>query len=411
MQYKFTAVNSKNKKSQGFVNAENRVNAIAQLQIKGLTPIYLTNTIQKDKQPTSIWEKDITGENIHKVKIKKTKLFIFMNQMGFMMKAGVSLPMSMGILIEGEKDKKLKKILGEINEDLYTGVSISSSMAKFNAFPKVIINIVQAGEANGRLDTAFERCAHILDKEVRLKAKIKGATGYPLFLLVLTLILVIIMNALVLPNFVKIFEDFDSELPAITLAVMAVSSFITTKWYWILITIGLITLTYIILLKKNYQFALAKDKLVFSLPLMGSLLKQSYIARLCLIMSSLVDAGVDIVKSLEISRDVIPNRYMKDSLTQVIAEVKVGSSINASMARFSVFDSLLISMIRVGEETGMLYETLEKMATLYEQQTDESTKRLTSAMEPTMTIVIASIVGTVVISIVIPMFSMYSIIA
>ncbi len=411
MHYHYTAVNIKNKKSHGFINAENKADAIAHLQEEGLTALSLTNEAEKSAAPKSIWEMELTGSDIHKAKIQKKKLLTIMNQMGIMIKAGVSLSMAMGVLIDGEKDKKVKQILNEMNDDLYTGIPISDSMTKFKAFPEIIVNIVQSGEANGRLDTAFERCAKILDKEIQLTAKLKGATGYPIFLLILTVFLMIVMNAFVLPNFVSIFKEFDAKLPAITIFVMSVSSFITTKWYLIVLGVFLIIFTFVILRKKYYPFALTVDRLLLLIPGVGTLLKQSYIARFCRIMSSLVEAGVDIVKALEISRDVIPNRFMKDKLTQIIGEVKVGSSINASMARFPVFDALLVSMIKVGEESGMLFETMEKMATLYEQQTDETTKRLTSAMEPAMTVIIAVVVGTVVISIVIPMFGMYNVIS
>ena len=411
LHYHYTAVNIKNKKSHGFINAENKADAIAHLQEEGLTALSLTNEAEKGTAPKSIWEMELTGSDIHKAKIQKKKLLTIMNQMGIMIKAGVSLSMAMGVLIDGEKDKKVKQILNEMNDDLYTGIPISDSMTKFKAFPEIIVNIVQSGEANGRLDTAFERCAKILDKEIQLTAKLKGATGYPIFLLILTVFLMIVMNAFVLPNFVSIFKEFDAKLPAITIFVMSVSSFITTKWYLIVLGVFLIIFTFVILRKKYYPFALAVDRFLLLIPGVGTLLKQSYIARFCRIMSSLVEAGVDIVKALEISRDVIPNRFMKDKLTQIIGEVKVGSSINASMARFPVFDALLVSMIKVGEESGMLFETMEKMATLYEQQTDETTKRLTSAMEPAMTVIIAVVVGTVVISIVIPMFGMYNVIS
>ena len=411
LHYHYTAVNYKNKKSHGFINAENKADAIAHLQEEGLTALSLTNEAEKGAAPKSIWEMELTGSDIHKAKIQKKKLLTIMNQMGIMIKAGVSLSMAMGVLIDSEKDKKVKQILNEMNDDLYTGIPISDSMTKFKAFPEIIVNIVQSGEANGRLDTAFERCAKILDKEIQLTAKLKGATGYPIFLLILTVFLMIVMNAFVLPNFVSIFKEFDAKLPAITIFVMSVSSFITTKWYLIVLGVFLIIFTFVILRKKYYPFALAVDRFLLLIPGVGTLLKQSYIARFCRIMSSLVEAGVDIVKALEISRDVIPNRFMKDKLTQIIGEVKVGSSINASMARFPVFDALLVSMIKVGEESGMLFETMEKMATLYEQQTDETTKRLTSAMEPAMTVIIAVVVGTVVISIVIPMFGMYNVIS
>nr|WP_319487374.1 type II secretion system F family protein [uncultured Caproiciproducens sp.] len=412
MRYQYTAVDYKNRKSRGFINAETKADAIAHLQDEGLTALTLSgNGDGKSGAPTSIWDMEITNTDIHKVKIQKKKLLTIMNQMGIMMKAGVSLPMAMEVLISSEKDKKLKQILNEMNRDLYTGIPVSEAMSKFRAFPKISINIIQSGEANGRLDIAFDRCAKILDKEIQLNAKLKGATGYPIFLLFLTLLLMIVMNAFVLPNFANIFKEFGTDLPAITVFVMSLSSFITTKWYLIVLVLFIIVFSYIILTKKYSPFATAMDRLVLGIPAIGPLMRQSYIARLCRIMSSLVESGVDIVKALEISRDVIPNRFMKEQLTQIVSEVKFGSSINASMAKFPIFDALLVSMIKVGEESGMLFETLDKMAAMYEQQTEESTKRLTSMLEPAMTIIIAFIVGTVIISIVVPMFSMYNVIS
>jgi type IV pilus assembly protein PilC len=411
LQYHYTAVDLKNKKSHGFIQADNKAAGIAKLLEEGLTALELTGTAEENSSQKSIWEMEIGSSDIHKAKYPKKKLLAMMHQMGIMMKAGVSLSMAMNVLIDGEKDKKVRKILSEMNEDLYTGVPISAAMVKFKAFPEIVINIIQSGEANGRLDTAFERCAVILEKEMTLTSKLRGAMGYPIFLLILTVFLMIVMNAMVLPIFASVFKQFGANLPAITIFVMSFSNFISSYWYLILLVIFLLVFTFIIL-KKYYQpFSTQADRFTLKVPGIGPLLRQSYIARFCRIMSSLVESGVDIVKALEISRDVIPNRFMKQQLTQVIADVKVGSSIHTSVAQFPIFDTLLVSMLKVGEESGMLFETLDKMATLYEEQTDESTKRLTSMMEPAMTIIIAVIVGTVVISIVLPMFGMYGVVA
>ena len=411
MQYFYTAVNTKNRKMRGQISAENKAQAITLLQEQQLTAVELTALLEKNYQPTSIWQTEVGSSDIHKAKIPKKKLLAIMHQMGIMMKAGVSLSMAMGVLISGEHDKKIKKILTEMNDDLYIGTPISAAMAKFRAFPEIIVHIIQSGEANGRLDTAFERCAGILEKEIALTSKLRGAMGYPIFLLVLTLALSVIMNAVVLPSFEQVFLQFGADLPALTRFVMAVSNFIVTRWYWNLIAVFLVILSYRLLKKYNRAFSIATDRMKLRIPGIGPLLRQSYIARFCRIMSSLVEAGVEIVRAIEISRNVIPNRYLKEELTQVAAEVKMGSSIHASMAKFPVFDALLVSMVQVGEESGMLFETLDKMAGLYEEQTDASTKKLTSMLEPAMTILIAVIVGTVVISIVMPMFHMYSVIA
>jgi type IV pilus assembly protein PilC len=411
LQFRYIAVDHKNKKSRGVLDAENKAAVIAKLQENGLSPIEVAATAEENAEPKSIWERDIGSSDIHKTKIPKKRLLAMMHQMGIMMKAGVSLSMAMGVLIDGERNKKLRSILNEMNSDLYTGIPISAAMTKFRAFPEILVNIIQSGEANGRLDTAFERCAVILEKEISLSAKLNGAMRYPIFLMILTIAMLIVMNVVVLPNFASVFKQFGAQLPMITVAVMGFSSFLAAYWYLIVLAIFLIIFTFIILKKKCDPFSTEVDRIMLRFPVVGKLLRQSYIARFCRIMSSLVESGVDIVSSLGISRNVIPNRYMKKQLAQVIADVKVGSSINASVAQFPIFDSLLVSMLKVGEESGMLYETLDKMATLYEEETDESTKRLTNMMEPAMTIIIALIVGTVVVAIVLPMFSMYGVVA
>ncbi len=411
MQFRYVAVDSKNRKSRGVIDAENKAAVIVKLQDNGLSPLEVTGTAEGAAVPKSIWEQDIGSSDIHKTKIPKKKLLAIMHQMGIMMKAGVSLSMAMGVLIDAEKNKKFKSILNEMNSDLYTGIPISAAMAKFKAFPEILVNIIQSGEANGRLDTAFERSAVILEKEITLSAKLNGAMRYPIFLLFITMVMLIVMNVVVLPNFASVFKQFGAQLPLITVLVMGFSNFLAAYWYLIVFIIFLIIFTFVILKKQCDPFSTEADRLLLGFPVIGKLLRQSYIARFCRIMSSLVESGVDIVSALEISRNVIPNRYMKKQLSQVIADVKVGSSINAAVAQFPIFDSLLVSMLKVGEESGMLFETLDKMATLYEEETDETTKRLTNMMEPAMTIIIALIVGTVVVAIVLPMFSMYGVVA
>ena len=381
---------------------------LSQLQEKGLVALEISSGEgNKDKGHQSIWTMDISIKDIHKTKIKKKKLLTMLNQMGIMMKAGVSLSMAMSVLIDGEKDRKLKAILNEINDDLYTGTPISVAMAKFDAFPEIIVNIVQSGETNGRLDVAFERCSEIVEKELAITTKIKGAMGYPAFLLVLVLGLIIIMNVFVLPNFASLYKNFGKPLPPLTLAVMAISDFIVHRWYVIVAVLFVLIFAFYLAKKYSNPFHLKLDQFKLKIPIIGTVLRQSYIARFSRIMSSLVEAGVDIVHSLEISRNVIPNRYLKEDLTQVIEDVKIGVSINEAMAKFAIFDTLLISMLKVGEESGLLYETMDKLATLYESQTTESTKRLTAMLEPAMTIIIGLVVGVIMVSIVLPMFGMY----
>lgn len=392
------------------ITASDKNEAIEQLLNSGLTVLEL-NPEEDANQAESVWQKDLGSKDIHKVKVSKKVLLSMLNQMSLMMKAGVSLTLAMDVMIDSQKDKKFKKILQEIKKDLLSGTTISASMAKFRAFPELIISMVQSGEENGRLDTAFERCTSILEKEMLLTSKIRGAMIYPIILLCLTVALMIILNVIVLPNFASVFKQFGADLPALTKGVIAVSNFLMTRWYVVIAVIFLILFSYKFARRTSKEFLLKTDSLKLKFPLIGEVTRQSLTARFCRVMASLVEAGVDVVHSLKISRDIVSNHLIQMQLDQIMEDVKVGIAINVSMSRFPTFDTLLVSMIRAGEESGMLGDSLKKMADLYEQQTEESTKRMTSLMEPIMTVIIAVLVGTVIISIVMPMFGMYSVIS
>lgn len=345
------------------------------------------------------------------MKIPKKLLLNILNQMALMMKAGVSLIMAMDVMIDGEKNKNFRNILQEIRQDLLGGTQMSDSMAKFRAFPEMLISMVRAGEENGRLDEAFTRCAALQESSMSLSAKLRGAMIYPCILLILTLVLIIVMNVMVLPSFVGIFKQFNASLPALTVGVMAVSGFIMTRWYVIVAVMIAVIAAYKAGRHYAPSFVLRTDSMKLHFPVIGEVLRLSLLSRFSRVMSSLVNAGVNVVYSLEISAKVVPNRLIQKSIADMIEDVKVGVAINISMKRFPVFDSLMVSMVKAGEETGLLGDSLGKVAQLYENRSNESTKRMTTLLEPIMTIIIAVIVGTVIISIVMPMFGMYSVVS
>lgn len=409
MTYTYTAAGADGKTVTGELSAADKSAAIARLKERDLIPISLTAKDRGNAGNESIWEKELFEGDIYKAKIKKKRIMVMAHQMAIMMRSGVSLSLAMEVLIDGEKDKKFKKILKEIDENLYLGVPISESMGRFAAFSSVVVSLIAVGEVNGRLDEAFESVALILEKEVTLSSKIRGALVYPGFLLFLTLLLLIVMNVMVVPNFKMLFESFHAELPMITQVVMGFSDFIMYQWYYIVGAVVVLWLTYVLLKRFSPAFCVGVDAAKFKVPVIGKLLLQSYLARFCRVMSTLVSAGVEIVNSLEISRDVLPNRKLKMHITDIIADVKLGIPIK-SMHKSPLFEPLIVSMFRVGEESGMLSDTISKLAELYESKTDDTTKQLTAMMEPAMTILIAVIVGTVVISIVVPMFGIYSVI-
>ena len=413
MKYSYLAVDRKNKKNRGEVTAESRDEVKRILAERGMTALEISEAKEGsvDQSDLPIWQRDFGVKDPHEVVLPTKKVLSTLNQMAIMMKSGISLSMSMEVLLDTEADKDMKKILTIISSELYNGVPLSQSMASFKTFPTIVISLVAAGEANGRLDMAFENASDIVHRELVLSGKIKSAMMYPGFLMGLTLVMIIVMSMFVLPSFASVFTAFGSDLPAISKMVMAFSDFML-DWWWLLIIIvvGLVT-GFKSLLKYNESFAMWLAEHLLTIPIIGDVMRTTYIARFCNIMASLTDAGVSILRALELSRDVIANIFMKDCLSQVIEDVKIGTPINVSMSHYPVFDTILVSMVRVGEESGMFSDSMHKMADLYQEQSDEATKRLTDAMTPAMTIIVAGIVGVVAVSIVMPMFGMYGVVA
>ena len=414
MKYTYLAIDGKNKKYRSEVVADSREDVKRILAERGMTPLEISESKDSvnDGQESLPWYKrDVNIKEIHEVVLEKKKVLTTCHQMGIMMKSGISLSMAMEVLLDTEADKTMKRILTIVSNELYNGVPLSQSLGSFKTFPEIVISLVAAGEANGRLDMAFDNAADILHRELTLSAKIKSAMMYPLFLVGLTLAMIIVMSMFVLPSFANVFTSFGSELPAISKMVMSFSDFMLARW-WLVLIIGIIIVVGIkSLIQYNESFAMWLAQHLLTMPIIGPVMRNTYIARFCNIMATLTDAGVSILKSLELSRDVITNIFMKDCLNQVIEDVKIGTPINVSMSHYPVFDSILVSMVRVGEESGMFSDSMHKMADLYQEQADESTKRLTDAMTPAMTIIVAGMVGIVAVAIVTPMFGMYGVVA
>lgn len=408
MKYKYTAINQKNQKKTGFVEAATENEALNSLRNKGLVVQELSEASNSDA-PTSILQMEIGGD-YHKQKIKPKKLLMFLNQMALMMKAGINLSLAMEIMITTEKDKTMKKIMTEMNQDLYNGITLSQSMRKFKSFPSIIVSIVEAGEANGRLDTAFEQCALITKKDMALSGKLRSALMYPLFLIVLVIAVIIVLCCFVLPTFAGVYSSFGADLPALTAGVMAFSDFLIGYWYILILVTLAIVVGFIFLKKNSAEFAMKFAQFQLKIPLVGPIIRQSSLARFCRLMSTLTDAGIHIHRAMALSRDTVANLFVKARITDVINDVQIGIPINEAMKKHPVFDAILVSMIRVGEESGMLGDSLFKMAELFESQTDESTQRLTDMMTPIMTVVIGGVVGFLVVSIILPMFGMYDVI-
>jgi type IV pilus assembly protein PilC len=413
--YTYVAVNEKNRKYKNEMIADSAEEVRKNLRARNLNPLSVTEVTAKnqaDSEEKSIWDLEIgVNKDVHTLKISKNKMLVFFHQMALMMRSGISLSIAMEVMLDSEKDKKMRSILRDISINLYNGLTLSRAMAMFKTFPTLYINIIQAGEANGKLDDAFDQCADLLKKELKLTGKIKGAMMYPAFLLVLTLALIIVMSIVVLPAFKGMFENFGSKLPAMTQFVMDVSDFLVNYGWLLAIIAVVLVIVFMAVRKRNYTFAMWCSTVMLKIPIFGEVVRLTNVARFANMMGTLADSGVNILDSLTLSRDVIANLFMKDCLNQVIEDVKIGTPINVSMNRYkAVFDGLFTSMVRVGEESGQLSDSLKKIAGMYEEKADDSTQAMTDAMTPMMTIIIGVVIGFTVIAIFSGMFGMYGVI-
>lgn len=412
MEFSYVAVNEKNRKYRNRMTANTKEEVKRKLEQRGLIAISIDEVKKGSQEDIPIWQRDLGGsKDVHTLKISNKRLLTFMHQMALMIRSGISLSVAMAVMCDTERDKNMLRILQEITANLYNGITLSQSLSSFKTFPTVYVNIIQTGEANGRLDEAFDKCVSLLKKEITLKNKIKGAMIYPIFLLILTIALIIVMSIVVLPAFKDLFESFGSELPIMTQITMGISDVLLHFGWLVVLIIVAIVVTLRILYKKNYSFCMWWSTFQLKIPIIGEVLRLNQLTRFANMMATLTSSGVNILFALELSRDVVGNKFMSDCLNQVIEDVRIGTPINISLSRYpKAFDPLFVSMIRVGEESGMLSDSLNKMADMYDEQATDATQRMTDAMTPAMTIIIAGIVGFVVISIVQAMFGMYSVI-
>ncbi len=398
--FSYIARNSQGDIEKGEISGSSVQDVVAELKLRYLHPIKLDEKIDKeDRQLLSI---DIFSKSM-----KKKKVAIFARQFSTMMSAGVPLSLILDVLIKQERSSAFIETMKSINTDVMTGNSLSQSMKRTKAFSPLVVSMVEVGEASGRLDMAFDKIAVSLEKEVKLASKVKGAMVYPAILFITSIIAYIILTFFVLPIFGRMFAAMNAPMPPLTSGIMGMSSFMGRNWSIIPGALAVI-LFIIIFVYNDPELKSDIDRLLLKLPMVGKLQRTILMARFCRNFSSLSDSGVSLVQSLEIIKGIVRNTHVKKGFDEIISDVQAGSSISQAASSVGIFTPLVISMIRVGEESGKLGEVMSKTAEIYEEESEAGLQQVTSMIEPAITLLMALGVGTVVLSIVQPMFSMYS---
>ncbi|KKD38478.1 type II secretion system F family protein [Limnoraphis robusta Tam1] len=354
------------------------------------------------------FEEDI---NVAMSQITVKDLAIFARQFAAMFNAGIAMARCLSVLSEQCDNARLKRALTVIRADVEEGNSLSESMRKFpDVFDMLFISMVSAGEVGGVLDEVLERLAVMMEKNHKTESEIKSAMSYPKTVLFIALAVFFAMTIFLLPTFAGIFEQIGTELPLFTVIMLSISDFCTT-WPPIpqAIVIGSLfglSIAYQAFYKTPAG-RLMMDKIFLKLPLFGPLIEKSAVARFCTIFGSLTRAGVPIMNSLEIVRDVAGNQAIANAIEHARTEIQQGGLISLALQEGNVFPGLAIQMISIGEESGELDKMLMKVGAFYETEVEEAVKGLTSALEPMMIVVVGGIVASVLLSMYLPMFKVF----
>ncbi|MBE7380273.1 MAG: type II secretion system F family protein [Leptolyngbya sp. SIO1E4] len=337
---------------------------------------------------------------------------VFSRQFAALVNAGVALVRGLGVLSEECPNPKLKRSLEEINSDVQQGTSLSDAMNKHpKCFDNLYVSLVQAGEVGGVLDEVLNRLAKLLEDLNRLQNQIKSAMAYPVTVSILAIVIFVAMTVFLLPTFAEIFDQFDAELPIFTQIMLQISKFLRQPLNWALMVGAVVAAGFVY--RRYYATPSGRrtmDRLFLKMPLFGDLVQKTATARFCRTFGSLSRSGVPILTSLEIVRDTAGNQVISDAIDEARKEIQTGGMISLALQQHRVFPVMAIQMISIGEETGELDQMLMKVADFYEDEVEQAVKALTSIMEPLMIIVLGGMVGSILISMYLPMFKIMEIV-
>lgn len=395
--YEYTAVDRAGKQKKGSMEAQTEDRVKDFLKSEGLIPI----TIKEQ----SILSKDI---NIGGKKVKARDLSVFCRQFNSILNAGVTILNALNMLSEQTENKVLREAIKQVQIDVEKGESLTVAMSKHaQTFPPIMIHMVEAGEASGSLEIAFERLAVQFEKQAKTSGLIKKAMVYPCVVVVVAIAVVIVMLVVVFPQFEDMFEQVGSDLPAITKIVISLSNFVKHFW-WLLIILNIGLIVGFITFKKSENGQQFLSKLALNMPVVRGLTTKSSSATLARTLSTLLAAGITLVDAVEISSKVISNVIVRTALSDSVDEIKRGIPLSVPLQESGVFPPMLYQMTRIGEETGNIEGMLEKIADYYEEEVENTTAALTSLLEPMIIVVLGFLVGFILLSIYMPMLGMYS---
>jgi type IV pilus assembly protein PilC len=396
--YVFKAMDLAGAKARGEIEADSKQAVLSQLKARGLIVLDVA-----DKHSSREIELSFLKQ------VKAGELAVFSRQLSTMINSGLSVLRALYVLEEQTESKFLKETVSAVRKDVEAGASLSDAMERHpKVFNPLFVAMVRAGEAGGLLEESLMRVADQLEKDASLRRQIRSAMIYPTMVITFAIIVMLALVAFLVPVFENVFKQFGGELPAITQVSVLMSKIVTHYWYALFAGAGLAVFAFL-QWKRSSWGRPQWDRFRLRVPLkIGAIVQQVAVARWSRTLSSLTSAGVPLLLALDITGRTGGNVVVEEAMEGVIASVKRGGNISEPLSKTTIFPTMVHHMVGVGEETGALDQMLAKIADFYEDQVEASVKALTSIMEPVMIIVIGSIVGFIIISMYMPMFTVYN---
>ncbi|KTD41318.1 type II secretion system F family protein [Legionella parisiensis] len=394
--FHYTGVNKAAQKINGDIEARSLALAKVDLRRQGI----IVSKIAKKREPLL---------SLKNKKIKSGDITIFSRQLATMIESGIPLVQSFDIVAKGQSNKRFKKLIENIKCDVETGLTLAEALKKYPAhFNELFCNLVDAGEKSGSLDIMLDKIATYKEKIETIKKKIKKALTYPMAVLVVAFIVTTGLLIFVVPQFEALFKGFGADLPAMTQAVVSMSKFFQSYWYFIFGALAVGIYAFIYALKHSPQFAQNVDRTLLKLPVIGPIIEKAAIARFSRTLSITFAAGLPLVEALKSVAGATGNIIFAKATDIIREEVSTGQQMNKAMENTQLFPNMVVQMVAIGEESGALERMLTKVADFYEEDVDNAVDSLSSLLEPVIMTLLGVLVGGLVVAMYLPIFKLGS---
>lgn len=401
IKYRYSARDKNGKEVKGVIEARSRDSVLKSLKAQDLLVVTISQDMGVD------W-KSIQEINIGGIPIKEK--VVFMRQLATMTGAGLPLTQALEILEEQAVNPLFKKTISKVLGDVQAGESLAKAFRKHSGvFDEITLNLIDAGEQSGNLETILDRLAVEVEEQKKLKEKITSALIYPVIILLVILLVILLMMFVLIPAMAEIYGEFGAELPFVTRLLIDMSNFLVSYWWILIIVIAVIIISY----KYYYDSPNGKKfihKIHIKIPIFGVIVSKMQVAQFTRVLSLLLKSGLSIVRSLELTAGSLTNIIFREAILLAKEEVEKGTSIAIPIARSKVFPLLVSQMIAVGEESGELDNVLEKMSQYYNEEVNVATSNLTTLMEPIMLVLMGGVIAFIALAVYMPMFNLSGVI-